>query len=102
MTVVGLSLGFSGLLLGAIFIEWFVFDPFLEFFTLFFGVFIGFYSVRDIYDGTLLTETYLCVTLPLTSLIQIWSYALPKEVMRLPVPRKCLVVVLDVSGPSSG
>jgi hypothetical protein len=50
-TVVCLSLGFSVLLLGAIFIEWYVFEPFLEFFTLFFGVFIGFYSVRDIYDG---------------------------------------------------
>ena len=62
MTVVGLSLGFSGLLLGAIFIEWFVFDPFLEFFTLFFGVFIGFYSVRDIYDGTLLTVRHTGVS----------------------------------------
>jgi hypothetical protein len=49
--VVALSLGFSSLLIGFIFIEWFVFDPLLEFITLFFGVFIGMYSVRDIYDG---------------------------------------------------
>lgn len=36
----------------AIYIEWRVFDPMLGYFTLFFGVFIGFYSVKDIYDGT--------------------------------------------------
>ena len=28
-----------------------MFDPFLEYVTLFFGVFIGIYSVSDIYDG---------------------------------------------------
>ena len=54
--VVGLSLCFSALLLGFIFIEWFVFDPILEYVTLFFGVFIGMYSVRDIYDD-LITRT---------------------------------------------
>jgi|UPI000581A310 hypothetical protein len=54
--VVALSLGFSSLLIGFIFIEWFVFDPLLEFITLFFGVFIGMYSVRDIYDD-LITRT---------------------------------------------
>lgn len=36
----------------AIYIEWYVFEPMLGFLTLFFGVFIGFYSVKDIYDGT--------------------------------------------------
>lgn len=54
--VVALSLGFSAILLGFIFIEWFVYDPILEFVSLFFGVFIGAYSVRDIYDD-LITRT---------------------------------------------
>jgi Peptidase M50B-like len=54
--VVGLSLFFSAILLGAIFIEWFAFQPFLEFVTLYFGVFIGFYAVKDIYDD-LITRT---------------------------------------------
>lgn len=49
-TVMALSLGFASLLLACIFIEWFVFDPLLEFVTLFFGVFIGYYAVFDIYD----------------------------------------------------
>ena len=43
----------------AIYIEWYVFNPMLGFFTLFFGVFIGFYSVKDIYDGKL-SARFLC------------------------------------------
>jgi hypothetical protein len=54
--VVFLSLGFSTITLLAIFIEWFVFDPILPYVTLFYGVFVGFYSVRDIYDD-LVTRT---------------------------------------------
>lgn len=54
--VVFLSLGFSTITLLAIFIEWFVFDPVLPYVTLFYGVFVGFYSVRDIYDD-LVTRT---------------------------------------------
>jgi hypothetical protein len=54
--VVFLSLGFSAITLLAIFIEWFVFDPILPYVTLFYGVFVGFYSVRDIYDD-LVTRT---------------------------------------------
>lgn len=51
-----MSLGFSILNLAALFIEWFVFNPLLEYVTIFYGVFIGFYSVRDIYDD-LITRT---------------------------------------------
>ena len=51
-----ISLGFSAINIGALFVEWFVFDPFLEFITLFYGVYIGFFSVRDIYDD-LITRT---------------------------------------------
>jgi hypothetical protein len=54
--VVILSLGFSSITVLAIFLEWFVFDPILPYVTLFFGVFVGFYSVRDIYDD-LITRT---------------------------------------------
>jgi hypothetical protein len=48
--VVLLSLFFSSINLLFIFLEWFVFDPILPYLTLFYGVFVGFYSVRDIYD----------------------------------------------------
>jgi hypothetical protein len=51
-----ISLAFTVLNVAAIFIEWFVFDPFLEYITLFYGVYIGFFSVRDIYDD-LITRT---------------------------------------------
>lgn len=53
---VAISLGFSALNIAAILIEWLVFDPFLEYVTLFYGVYIGFFSVRDIYDD-LITRT---------------------------------------------
>ncbi|GAX17790.1 hypothetical protein FisN_24Hh141 [Fistulifera solaris] len=55
-TMVMISLGFSALNAVAVFIEWFVFDPFLEYITLFYGVYIGYYAVRDIYDD-LITRT---------------------------------------------
>lgn len=54
--VVMISLLFSALNLGAIFVDWFIFSPVIEFYALFFGVFIGFYSVKDIYDD-LVTRT---------------------------------------------
>mmetsp|Transcript_21008 Transcript_21008/g.27149 ORF Transcript_21008/g.27149 Transcript_21008/m.27149 type:complete len:271 (-) Transcript_21008:633-1445(-) len=55
-TVVFISIGFGILLLAVILIEWLWFHPFLEYVTLFFGVFIGVYSVKDIYDD-LVTRT---------------------------------------------
>ena len=51
-TVIYISIFFIIVFGVAIYIEWYVFDPMLGYFTLFFGVFIGFYSVKDIYDGT--------------------------------------------------
>lgn len=54
--VVGISLGFTAINLLIILLEWFVFSPLVEYFALFYGVFIGFYSVRDIYDD-LITRT---------------------------------------------
>jgi hypothetical protein len=54
--VVGISLAFTAINLIAIFIDWFVFTPVVEFLSLFYGVFIGFYAVLDIYDD-LVTRT---------------------------------------------
>ena len=54
--MVGISLLFTFINIGSIFIEYFLFEPFLEYVTLFYGVFIGYYSVRDIYDD-LITRT---------------------------------------------
>lgn len=52
-TVIHISIFFTIIFALAIYIEWYVFDPMLGYFTLFFGVFIGFYSVKDIYDDTI-------------------------------------------------
>jgi hypothetical protein len=54
--VVGISLAFTALNILAIVIDWFVFSPVVEFLALFYGVFIGYYSVWDIYDD-LVTRT---------------------------------------------
>lgn len=54
--MVVISLVFTALNILFIFIEWFVFTPFVEFLALFYGVFIGYYSVFDIYDD-LVTRT---------------------------------------------
>ena len=49
-TVVMLSVGFTVITVGAMLIDWLLFHPFIEYVVLYYGVFIGFYSVRDIYD----------------------------------------------------
>ncbi|CAB9526138.1 expressed unknown protein (Partial), partial [Seminavis robusta] len=48
--VVVITLFFSAINLTLLFIEWYVFHPILEFVALFYGVFIGWHAVRDIYD----------------------------------------------------
>jgi hypothetical protein len=48
--VVKISIGFSVITVAAILIDWFVFDPFLQYFTLYYGCFFGYYAVRDIWD----------------------------------------------------
>jgi len=52
----GLSIGFSLINVIAVGVEWFVYDPILEYITLFYGVYIGYYAVFDIYDD-LITRT---------------------------------------------
>jgi hypothetical protein len=54
--LVFLSLGFATVTALFIFLEWFVFSPLLQFVTLYYGVFIGSFSVYDIYDD-LITRT---------------------------------------------
>ena len=49
-TVVMLSLGFSILTIVIMLVDWFVFTPLIEYVVLYYGCFIGVYSVRDIYD----------------------------------------------------
>jgi hypothetical protein len=51
-TVVYISIGFSILTIGVILIDWFLIDPFLQYFTLFYGVFFGYYAIKDIWDDT--------------------------------------------------
>jgi len=43
---------FTVVTIGAVLIEWLVYDPFLQYFTLFYGVFFGYYAIRDIWDDT--------------------------------------------------
>lgn len=51
-TVVYISIGFSILTILAIIIDWFVIDPFLQYVVLFYGVFFGYYAIRDTWDDT--------------------------------------------------
>ena len=55
-TMVCLNLGFIVLTVVFILIDQLVFSPFLQFLTLFYGVFIGSFSIFDIYDD-LITRT---------------------------------------------
>jgi Peptidase M50B-like len=48
--IVMLSVGFTVITVGAMLIDWLVFTPIIEYVVLYYGVFIGVYSVRDIYD----------------------------------------------------
>lgn len=54
--MVFLNLFFAALTIGCIVIDWLVFDPFIQYVVLYYGVFIGSFSVYDIYDD-LITRT---------------------------------------------
>lgn len=49
-TVVYISVGFSIVTIALILVEWFLFTPILQYFTLFYGSYFGYYAVRDIWD----------------------------------------------------
>lgn len=50
--MVKLSIAFSILTIAAILIDWLLVTPFLQYITLFYGVFLGYYACRDIWDDT--------------------------------------------------
>ncbi|KAG7360488.1 peptidase M50B family protein [Nitzschia inconspicua] len=52
-TLIGLCLFFFVITLAATLIDWLVFSPVLEYVTLFYGVFIGWYGIMDIWDDTI-------------------------------------------------
>jgi len=63
--MIKLSLGFFVLTVGCIAIEWYVFSPFLNFLTLYYGVSIGTFSVYDIRDDLIMrtvqgSDAYAC------------------------------------------
>jgi len=73
--LVGLNIGFIVITLAATMVEWFLFDPFLQFVTLFYGVFIGWYGIMDIWDDTISrtvegSDAYACY--------QMWKCCLPR------------------------
>jgi Peptidase M50B-like len=51
--VVYMSIGFCIVTFAIIYVDWFVFDPILPYFTLWYGVFFGYYGIRDIWDDTI-------------------------------------------------
>lgn len=61
-----LTLGFIILTCVFIFLEWFVFSPLLPFVTLYYGVFIGSFSVYDIH-GKFYKRLLLCTSLIITT-----------------------------------
>mmetsp|Transcript_7117 Transcript_7117/g.17346 ORF Transcript_7117/g.17346 Transcript_7117/m.17346 type:complete len:234 (+) Transcript_7117:200-901(+) len=73
--LVGLCVGFTIVTLAATLVEWLLFDPFLQFVTLFYGVFVGWYGIMDIWDDTISrtvegSDAYAC--------FQMWPCCLPK------------------------
>jgi len=52
-TLIGVCCGFIAITLLAVLLDWLVFNPLLQFVTLFYGVFIGWYGIMDIWDDTI-------------------------------------------------
>jgi len=74
-TLVGICIGFIVITLAVTLVEWLVFDPLLEFVTLFYGVFVGWYGIMDIWDDTISrtvegSDAYAC--------FQMWPCCLPR------------------------
>ena len=55
-TMIILNLSFAVITVAFILLDWLVFNPLLQYVTLYFGVFVGCFSVYDIYDD-LITRT---------------------------------------------
>lgn len=74
-TLIGLCIGFIVITLAATLVEWLVFDPLLQFVTLFYGVFVGWYGIMDIWDDTISrtvegSDAYAC--------FKMWKCCLPR------------------------
>lgn len=54
--VIHIILAFTLVTLGPILIDWLVIDPFLQYFTLFYGVFFGQYACKDIWEDTVAND----------------------------------------------
>ena len=48
-----LCIAFILITLGFLLIDWLVFDPLIQYLTLFYGTFIGWYGIMDIWDDTI-------------------------------------------------
>ena len=71
----GLCIAFILITVGAILIDWLVFDPFIQYVTLLYGTFIGWYGIVDIWDDTISrtvegSDAYAC--------FQMWPCCLPR------------------------
>ena len=51
--VIYIIVAFTLVTVGPMLIDWFVVDPFLQYFTLFYGVFFGQYACKDIWEDTI-------------------------------------------------
>jgi hypothetical protein len=51
--LVYLCIAFILITLGFLLIDWLVFDPLIQYLTLFYGTFIGWYGIMDIWDDTI-------------------------------------------------
>lgn len=51
--LVWLNLSFTLITVAALLIDWLVFDPFIQYVTLLYGTFIGWYGIMDIWDDTI-------------------------------------------------
>ena len=74
-TLVGVCIGFIIITLTATLLDWLVYNPLLQFVTLFYGVFIGWYGLMDIWDDTISrtvegSDAYAC--------FKMWPCCLPR------------------------
>ena len=73
--LVWLNLSFTLITLIALLIDWLVFDPLIQYVTLLYGTFIGWYGIMDIWDDTISrtvegSDAYAC--------FQMWKCCLPR------------------------
>jgi hypothetical protein len=90
--LVFVCIGFIFLTLTVILLDWLVFTPIVEYVTLFYGVFIGWYGIMDIWDDTISrtvegSDAYAC--------FQMWKCCMPRCVG---VQFAVLAIICQVAG----